>query len=137
MGNAIKGAALIDTWIYRRSRGRLGGFGRKVPIALLTTTGRKSGQPRLTPLYCMPEGDKVIFVASKGGADSNPMWYLNLKANPTVQVQLKEEIRTLIARDATPEERNRYWPILIRLFPGWETYQRWTPRQIPVVICEP
>jgi deazaflavin-dependent oxidoreductase (nitroreductase family) len=133
----IRGVSRIDTWIYHRSGGRLGGVGRKVPVALLTTTGRKTGQPRLSPLYCMPEGDKVIFVASKGGADKNPAWYLNLKANPTVQVQLKKDVRTLTARDASDEERAQYWPKLIGLFPGWQAYQQWTARRIPVVICEP
>src|SRR5881397_3922723 len=95
----------INTYMYRRSDGE--GFGSNfqgIPVALLTTTGRKSGKPRVTPLYFHRDGDIVIVAASKGGSDKNPMWYLNLKADPKVQVQIKKEILDLTARDATEEE---------------------------------
>ena len=98
------------------------GFGSNIqgiPVALLTTTGRKSGQPRVSPLYFHRDGDTVVVAASKGGSDKNPMWYLNLKANPKVQVQIKKEVLDLTARDATDEERAKYWPKLVEMYPTY------------------
>lgn len=97
----IKWMSRINTWMYRRNDGEgLGGTFQKIPVALLTTTGRKTGQPRVNPLYFLRDGGRVIVAASKGGAEKNPMWYLNLKANPKVQVQIKKEVLDLTARDA-------------------------------------
>lgn len=91
----IKWMSRINTWMYRRNDGEgLGGTFQKIPVALLTTTGRKTGQPRVNPLYFLRDGGRVIVAASKGGAEKNPMWYLNLKANPKVQVQIKKEVLT-------------------------------------------
>lgn len=93
----IKWMSRINTWMYRRNDGEgLGGTFQKIPVALLTTTGRKTGQPRVNPLYFLRDGGRVIVAASKGGAEKNPMWYLNLKANPKVQVQIKKEVLTLL-----------------------------------------
>ena len=123
---------------YRRGGGEgLGGTFQKVPVALLTTTGRKTGQPRVSPLYFLRDGDRVIVAASKGGAEKNPMWYLNLKANPKVQVQIKKEVLDRTARDATEEKRAKYWLHLVKMHPSYDDYQSWTARQIPVVFCEP
>ncbi|MGZ5364122.1 MAG: nitroreductase family deazaflavin-dependent oxidoreductase, partial [Mycobacterium sp.] len=105
----IKWMSKINTSMYRRSGGE--GFGsdfQGIPVALLTTTGRKSGEPRISPMYFHRDGDTVVVAASKGGSDKHPMWYLNLKANPKVQVQIKKEILDLTARDATEEERAKY-----------------------------
>jgi hypothetical protein len=83
----IKWASRINTFFYRRGGGEgLGSTFQKIPVALLTTTGRKSGQPRVSPLYFLRDGDRVIVAASKGGAEKNPMWYRNLKADPKVSV---------------------------------------------------
>jgi F420H(2)-dependent quinone reductase len=134
----IKWMSKLNTYMYRRSDGE--GFGSNIqgiPVALLTTTGRKSGQPRVNPLYFHRDGDTVVLVASKGGSDNNPMWYLNLKANPKVQVQIKKEVLDLTARDATDDERAKYWPKLVQMYPTYEDYQSWTDRQIPLVVCEP
>ncbi len=134
----IKWMSRINTWMYRRGGGEgLGGTFQKIPVALLTTTGRKTGQPRVSPLYFLRDGDRVILAASKGGAEKNPMWYLNLKANPKVQVQIKREVLDLNARDATDEERQKYWPQLVDMYPTYEDYQSWTDRTIPIVVCEP
>ena len=100
----------LNTWMYRRSDGEGSAATSRAPVALLTTTGRKTGQPRISPLYFLRDGDRVVVAASKGGSDKNPMWYLNLKANPKVQVQIKKEVLDLTARDATEEERAQYWP---------------------------
>ena len=134
----IKWSSKINTWLYRRNNGEgLGGSVQNIPVALLTTTGRKSGEPRVSPLYFVRDGDKVVVAASKGGSDKHPMWYLNLKANPKVQVQIKKEIFDLTARDATEEERAKYWPRLVEMYPSYEDYKSWTDRVIPLVICEP
>lgn len=128
----------INTFMYRRGGGEgLGGTFQKIPVALLTTTGRKSGQPRVSPLYFLRDGNRVVVAASKVGAAKNPMWYLNLKANPKVQVQIKKEVLDLTARDATDEERANYWPQLVKMYPSYDDYQSWTDRQIPIVVCEP
>ena len=134
----IKWMSKINTYMYRRSDGE--GFGGNIggiPVALLTTTGRKTGQPRVSPLYFVRDGDKVVVAASKGGSDKNPMWYLNLKANPKVQVQIKAEVLDLTARIANDEERERYWPQLVQMYPTYDDYQSWTGRVIPLVVCEP
>jgi F420H(2)-dependent quinone reductase len=130
--------ANVNTLMYRRNGGEgLGGTFQKIPVALLTTTGRKTGEPRVHPLYFLRDGDKVIVAASKLGADKNPMWYLNLKANSSVQLEVKKEQLHLTARDCTDEERAEYWPRLVEMYPRYEELQSWTDRTIPIVVCEP
>ena len=134
----IKWMSKINTFMYRRSDGE--GFGSNfqgIPVALLTTTGRKSGEPRVSPLYFHRDGDIVVVAASKGGSDRNPMWYLNLKANRQITFQIKDEVLNLTARDATDEERAHYWPQLVEIYPSFDDYQSWTDRRIPIVICDP
>jgi deazaflavin-dependent oxidoreductase (nitroreductase family) len=135
---AVKWISRINTFMYKRNNGSgLGGNFQGLPVALLTTTGRKSGEPRVSPLLFHRDGDKVIVAASKGGSDKNPMWYLNLKADPKVSVQIKDETLQLTARDATEDERNLYWPKLVEMYPTYDDYQSWTERKIPLVVCEP
>jgi deazaflavin-dependent oxidoreductase (nitroreductase family) len=134
----IKWMSRAQTFLYKKTGGRLGGtFLQGAPVALLTTTGRKSGEPRVSPLLYLREGNRVVLVASKGGAATNPMWYLNLKANPKVSVQIKDEVLHLTARDATDGERAQYWPRLTEMYTSFEDYQSWTDRVIPIVICDP
>ena len=134
----LKWMSRINTVMYRRGGGEgLGGTFQKIPVALLTTTGRKSGQPRVSPLYFLRDGDRVIVAASKGGAEKNPMWYLNLKADPKVSVQIKKEMLELTARAATGEERAKYWPQLVEMYSSYEHYQSWTDRTMPIDVCEP
>ncbi|MEE6176982.1 nitroreductase family deazaflavin-dependent oxidoreductase [Mycobacterium sp. 050134] len=136
-GLFIKWMSRANTWMYRVSKGRWGGTFQKSPVALLTTTGRKTGQPRVSPLLYLREGNRVILVASQGGRDKHPLWYLNLKANPNVSVQIKDEVLHLQARDATTQERAQYWPKLVAMYPSFDDYQSWTERVIPVIICDP
>ncbi len=134
----IKWMARLNTFLYRRRGGDgLGSTFQGMPVALLTTTGRKSGQPRVSPLCFLRDGNRVVVVASRGGSDKNPMWYLNLKADPKVKVQIKKEVLDLTARDATDEERAEYWPQLVKMYPTYDDYQSWTDRRIPIVICDP
>ncbi|MGV0051761.1 nitroreductase family deazaflavin-dependent oxidoreductase [Mycobacterium colombiense] len=137
VGFIIKWMAKGNTWIYKLSNGKFGGTFQKAPVALLTTTGRKTGEPRVSPLLYLREGNRVILVASKGGSDKHPLWYLNLKADPKVSVQIKDEVLQLRARDATEAERAEYWPKLDHMYPSFDDYRAWTDRVIPIVICDP
>lgn len=134
----IKWMSRITTTLYKRTGGRVGGkFLQGAPVALLTTIGRKTGEPRSTPLLYWREGRRVVLVASQGGAAKNPLWYLNLKANPQVTIQIKDEVLHLTARDATEAERTDYWPKLVDMYSSFDDYQAWTDRIIPIVICDP
>jgi deazaflavin-dependent oxidoreductase (nitroreductase family) len=134
----IKWMSRANTFLYKKTDGRIGGkFLQGAPVALLTTTGRKTGEPRVSPLLYLREGNRIVLVASKGGSASNPLWYLNLKANPNVTVQIKDEVLNLTARDATETERAQYWPRLVQMYSSFDDYQSWTDRVIPVVICDP
>ena len=138
VGTIIKWMSRAQTWLYRKTDGRIGGtFLQGAPVALLTTIGRKTGEPRVSPLLYLREGNRVVLIASKGGAATNPMWYLNLKANPKVSIQIRGEVLNLTARDATEEERAHYWPKMAAMYTSFDDYQSWTDRVIPVVICDP
>ena len=132
------------TWLYRRSGGRLGktwrigaGLRHPVPVCLLTTTGKVTGQPRTAPLVFLADGDAIVVVASKGGMVTNPHWYGNLVADPLVHVEIGRRRQAMIARTADAAERSVLWPRLVELYADFADYQTWTEREIPVVICEP
>jgi deazaflavin-dependent oxidoreductase (nitroreductase family) len=103
---------------------------------ILTTTGRKTGQSHSTPLIYQPYGDDLLVVASKGGDDKPPAWYLNLQDHPEVQVQVKEDRFTAHARTATPEEKPDMWRTMVATWPAYDEYQQKTEREIPVVVLE-
>jgi deazaflavin-dependent oxidoreductase (nitroreductase family) len=110
----------------------------KAPVLLLTTTGRKSGRPRTSPLLYAQAGDNgYMVIASKGGAPEHPLWYLNLRANPIAEVTVGRETQQMRARDAQGEERERLWRSLADVYPGYDRYARKTSRRIPVVVLEP
>jgi F420H(2)-dependent quinone reductase len=134
---AMKYFARAHIWAYQRTDGIVGARLLWFPAALVTTTGRKTGEPRTTPTLYLRDGDRVILPASFGGRDANPGWYHNLQSNPKVQVQIRREHRDLIARDATDEERKRLWPKLVRMYPPYRNYREATDRVIPLVVCEP
>ena len=134
----IKWMSRGQTALYKVSKGRVAGsFLEGAPVALVTTIGRKSGEPRVVPLLFLREGNRVVLVASQGGSDKHPLWYLNLKANPAVKVQIKDEVLKLTARDATAAERAEYWPKIVAMYSAADDYKEWTDRVIPVVICDP
>jgi deazaflavin-dependent oxidoreductase (nitroreductase family) len=127
----------MHTHAYRLTKGRFGGhFGRAENI-LLTTTGRTSGKARTTPLTVTVDGDRLILVASNGGARKHPDWYLNLTAHPDVTVQRGGQELRLRARTATASERLVLWPKVVATYKGYDGYQKKTEREIPLVICEP
>jgi deazaflavin-dependent oxidoreductase (nitroreductase family) len=103
---------------------------------LLTTTGRKSGRARTTPLIYQRHGDAYLVIASKGGADEPPLWYLNLQADPKVTVQVRGDRFTARARTATPEEKPEMWRKMAATWPAFDDYQKKTSRDIPVVVLE-
>jgi deazaflavin-dependent oxidoreductase (nitroreductase family) len=108
-----------------------------VPSLLLTTTGRKSGEKFMFPLFYGKDGKSYIVVASKGGAPEHPGWYRNLLANPDVEIQVGTERRKARARTATGEERKRLWKKALEFWPPYADYQKKTEREIPVVVLEP
>jgi len=134
----IKWMSRAQTWLYKKTDGKVAGkFLKGASVALITTIGRKSGEPRVVPLLYLREGDRVVLVASQGGSAKHPLWYLNLRANPKVTIQIKDQVLNLTARDATEQECAEYWPKLVAMYSGFDDYQSWTERVIPVVICDP
>jgi deazaflavin-dependent oxidoreductase (nitroreductase family) len=122
--------------VYQRTNGRLGAKLLWFPAALITTTGRKTGQQHTTPTLYLRDGERVVLPASFGGRADHPGWYRNLEANPKMHIQIRGEHLDLIARDAGEDERNRYWPKLIRIYPPYRGYRRAADRVIPLVVCE-
>jgi deazaflavin-dependent oxidoreductase (nitroreductase family) len=122
---------------YRETGGEVGYMWNGVPTLLLTTTGRRTGQPRTTPLIFAPDGDDYLVVASMGGAPEDPQWYRNLVANPTAEIQVKADIFPVLARTASPDEKPRLWSIVRDAWPNYDVYQTRTDRVIPVVVLSP
>ena len=140
----MKVMAAVNVWLYRRTGGRLGshwrigaGFRNPVPICLVEHTGRKTGQLRTTPLVYLADGERVVVVASQAGRPENPMWFLNVSANPDVTVVIGRQRRAMRARVADDAERAELWPRLVDLYADYASYQSWTDRVIPVVVLEP
>jgi deazaflavin-dependent oxidoreductase (nitroreductase family) len=128
----------IHRAIFNASKGRFFGKVFGMPVAKLVTTGRRSGKKRSTMLAVpITEGDRLVLVASFGGDDRHPAWYLNLQANPEVRVTIAGSTRAMIARIATEEERAELWPRITSVFEGYARYQERTERPIPVIILEP
>jgi deazaflavin-dependent oxidoreductase (nitroreductase family) len=127
----------LHTALYRASGGRLGPRIPGVPgrMLLLDHVGAKSGAKRTSPLLYIEDGEDVVIVASKGGFPKHPAWFHNLKANPDTTVQIGSEHREVHARVATPEERERLWPLCVKAYHGYADYQvRSKGREIPLVI---
>jgi deazaflavin-dependent oxidoreductase (nitroreductase family) len=134
----IRAMSAANTFVFRLTGGRLGGrFLRGAPVGLLTTTGRKSGQRRTTPLIYLDDGERVLLVASQGGLPKHPLWYGNLSAAPDVTFQRpRGPVRSYRARTAAPDEKRALWPRLCAIYPDYADYQARTDRDIPVVILE-
>jgi deazaflavin-dependent oxidoreductase (nitroreductase family) len=119
--------------------GRTGWTAMRMPVLELTTTGRKTGRPHTVMLTSpLQEGRTLVVVASRGGDDTSPAWFLNLKAHPDVEVVLQGKAKQhMHARIATPEERNRLWPLVTAHHGNYADYQKLTKRVIPLVLLEP
>lgn len=134
----IRLMSLANTWVFRASGGRLGAkFMRGAPVGLLTTTGRKSGQLRTTPLIYLADGERIVLVASQGGLPRNPLWYDNLATQPEVTFRTPKSERRYRAHTAAAEEKAALWPRLVAIYRDYDDYQKRTDREIPVVVLEP
>jgi deazaflavin-dependent oxidoreductase (nitroreductase family) len=127
----------LNVWLYRRSGGWIGGRMGRAPVLLLHHVGRKSGRRRVAPVLYLADGDRLVIVASKGGSHTNPAWFGNLMAHPNTTVEVGRSRRDVVAREATEEERRRYWPRLLEIYPSYGVYQQRTRRAIPIVVLEP
>jgi deazaflavin-dependent oxidoreductase (nitroreductase family) len=118
---------------FRANEGKVGGGFAGAPLLLLHTRGRRSGQDRVHPMMYLPDGDRLLVFASKGGAPTHPEWYLNLVANPDVTVEVGTETFPAQATVLAGEERDRFYAEQARRYPGFAEYERNTTRVIPVV----
>ena len=123
----------VHEFWYRMTGGLVGGWAG-APILLLTTKGRKSGAPRTTPLLFLRDGADLVVIASYGGSDTHPQWWLNLVADPAAEVQVFGERRKIRAEAASDEERARPWKRITRRYPVYRFYESRTSREIPVVL---
>ena len=123
--------------LFKLTDGRIGGRVAGMPAVMLTTTGRKSGQKR-TAMLTSPvhDEDKIVLVASYGGDDRHPSWYLNLRDNPDVEIIGLGRSGAMTARTATTDERSQLWPKVTAAYGGYANYQTKTDREIPLVILE-
>ena len=135
----LKTANTMHRALLKVTGGRIGWTAGNMPVLQLTTTGRKSGQPR-TVMLTTPhqDGDSIVIVASRGGDDHHPAWFLNLRENPQVEVETKDgPKRAMTARIADDEERATLWPVVTEAYSGYAGYQKKTDREIPLVLLEP
>jgi len=128
----------LGTYLYKISNGKIGGRIAGLEVLLLTTTGRKTGKKRTTPLgYFKDQQGSYIIIGSNAGFDTHPAWFLNLKRQPHVTIQVKDRQVEVDAEVAEPKTRNQLWAQLIKLAPFYDNYTKKTSREIPVVILQP
>jgi deazaflavin-dependent oxidoreductase (nitroreductase family) len=123
--------------LYRLTRGALGRRLVHNDMCLLTTIGRRSGEPHTVPLLYLRDGDALVVIASWGGRDYAPDWYLNLEQEPRAAVQVLGDRWPVTARTANPEERAQWWPRALAAYDGYAAYASRTEREIPVVFLDP
>ena len=133
----LKTATRLHIGVYRASGGRIAGKAWGLQILLLTTTGRKSGKRRTTPLCYLTDGGSFVVVASNGGMDWYPAWWLNLSHSPHATIEVGNAKFAVRSRAATPVEHKRLWAEITALAPGYLRYEERTERKIPLGILEP
>ena len=133
----VRSRSQFHRWLYERTGGRLGRRLVNNDMLLLTTEGRVSGQPHTVPLLYLEDGVNLVVIASYGGRDRAPSWYLNLLAKPGVEVQVGPDRFRATARTADAEERARWWPQAVSAYADYAVYQSRTKREIPIVFLEP
>ena len=133
---SVKRWSAAHRLLYRLTRGAVGRRLVDNDMLLLTTTGRVTGRPHTVPLLYLEDGSALAVIASYGGRDQYPEWYLNLMVNPLVRVQIRGSRRSLRARTADAAERLQWWPKVVDAYHGYSVYQSRTDREIPVVILE-
>jgi deazaflavin-dependent oxidoreductase (nitroreductase family) len=122
---------------YQETDGEVGYLWNGVPILLLTTSGRKSGQARTNALIFGRDGEDYLVVASMGGAPKHPNWYLNIQADPAARIQVRAERLEVSARTADDDEKPRLWKTMTDVWPNYDVYQSRTDRIIPIVVLSP
>lgn len=127
----------LNVPVYRATGGRIGGKVGKAPVLLLTTTGRKSGQPRTAPVVYLADGERLVVIGSNAGHTRAPAWSLNLKANPDSEVEVGRDRRPVRARVAEGEERADLWRKHNDQYSGFDEYEERTDRDIAVFVLEP
>ena len=127
----------LNVPVYRLTRGRLFGRVGRAPVLLLTTTGRRSGQPRTTPVLYLADGDRWIVIGSNAGNERPPAWALNLEANPEAEVQVRGRRAKARARITEGEERDELWRRMNDQYAGFDDYRERTQRHINVFVLEP
>ena len=135
--SAVKRWSAVHKVLYRATRGVVGRRLVDNDMLLLTTTGRSTGKPHTVPLLYLSDDDRLVVIASYGGRDHHPEWYLNLRSTPDVTVELPGGRRHLTARTASAEERGELWPRVLNAYHGYAVYESRTDREIPVVILGP
>ena len=124
--------------LFRLSKGKVMGKGLGMPVLVLTTTGRKSGQKRATMLTSpLQLDDNIVIVASRGGDDQHPAWFLNLQADPNVEVEMGGVTRPMTAHIADAVEKAELWPKIVADHDNYAGYQKKTEREIPVIVLSP
>ncbi|HUY07092.1 MAG TPA: nitroreductase/quinone reductase family protein [Acidimicrobiales bacterium] len=131
-----RGVPALHRSLWHLTRGRLGWRLGGVEFCLLKTTGRRSNRPRTTPLVLIRGASHLFLVASNGGSDHHPDWYLNLVKHPSVTLETREGRVTRSARTATETERSLLWGEAERVYVGYGTYQQKTKRVIPIVLLD-
>jgi deazaflavin-dependent oxidoreductase (nitroreductase family) len=130
----------VDRLVYRATGGRATfvSWVAGLPIVMLTTTGAKSGRRSTLPLVALPDGDRLVVIASNYGQERNPAWYYNLRADPRATVVFEGTTRAVVARELEGEERDRHYERGIEIYPGWTAYRkRAAHRRIPVLELTP
>lgn len=127
----------IAVFLYNVSGGRIGGKLGKLPVLLLTTTGRKSGKQRTLPLNYIMDGAAYIITASAAGADRHPGWFFNIRSDPQATIKVKDKQIKVTAEIAGPEKKSELWAQLVAIAPNFAGYQKRTSRDIPMVILHP
>jgi len=133
-----RGVNVLHRSVVKGTGGRIAGTGFGMPVVILTTTGRKSGKERTTMLTSPIHDEKrVVLVASYGGDDRHPAWFLNLRDNPAVELEMRGKKRSMVAHVADADEKATLWPEVVTAYKGYAQYQTKTDRDIPLVILEP
>jgi deazaflavin-dependent oxidoreductase (nitroreductase family) len=135
--SALRAGGKLNVPIYRLTRGRVMGKIGRAPVLLLTSTGRRSGQPRTAPVLFLADGERLVVIGSNAGNQRAPAWSHNLKANPDAAVQVRGERRQVRARVAEGAERSELWAKMNAQYAGFDDYDERTSREIAVFVLEP
>jgi deazaflavin-dependent oxidoreductase (nitroreductase family) len=127
----------LSVWLYRLTGGRLGGRMGRSKVLLLTTTGRRSGKVRTTPLGCFDWQGEYLIVASNAGRPTHPAWYLNLVSHPQVTVQVFDKVIPVTAEVLSGDTRAQAWQQVVATAPSYANYEKQTTREIPLVLLHP